>query len=114
VIEENRAVQHCEHGTGAGPLPKRVRHRNNLGSQVLRSGSARTTISVECQARELWLRFRSFRSLWYLAFLPRGGAPPITRARGFNMVMLKCQNHHEARSSWEAIAAELEFSGDED
>jgi hypothetical protein len=26
-------------------------------------------------------------------------------ARGFNMVMFKCQNHHEALSSWDAIAA---------
>src|SRR5277367_2240411 len=112
--ESRRPALRARHrGTGAAPLPKLVRLRNNLGSQVLRSGSARATISVECQARELWLRFRSFRSLWYLAFLPRGGAPPI-RARGFNMVMLKCQNHHEARSSWDAIVAELEFSGDED
>lgn len=39
--------------------------------------------------------------------------PPIIRARGFNMVMLKYRNHHEARSSWDAIAAELDFSGDE-
>jgi len=91
VIEENRAVQHCEHGTGAPvrAVPKLIRLRNILGSRIPRSGSARTTISVECHVREMWLQFRSFRSLWYVAFLQTRRALPITRARGFNMVMLK-------------------------
>jgi hypothetical protein len=87
VIEENRAVQHCEHGTGASARAIAEDHQAPEQSRISNSGSARTTISVEFQVREVWLRFRSFRSLWYVAFLqtwrevaPKS-LPPITLER---------------------------------
>ncbi|MEH2566120.1 hypothetical protein V1289_005747 [Bradyrhizobium sp. AZCC 2289] len=32
---------------------------------------------------------------------------PMIRARGINMIMLKCQNHYEGASSWESTSADL-------